>query len=243
MAQAMGEVGLATELWTPALQQRFDSLFAVAARKSLSAWRQVPRAHAQVVVVDGSGPAPQGLDQAPCVVYVGGQARSQPLGRSTQRWAAHLDIDFTLADLIDMLDRATVFLMDWQVRQQASGAQSLQQALADLRLMGAKCPHRIQIKAWITLPPPHHGAASLRALALLARGYIDARALSEHSGMELEQVTGLLALPQVQKVLRVSLQGGAVAQPARAASRPQAAPVARSWVQRLTGWISRGGNA
>ena len=76
MAQAMGEVGLATELWTPALQQRFDSLFAVAARKSLSAWRQVPRAHAQVVVVDGSGPAPQGLDQAPCVVYVGGQARS-----------------------------------------------------------------------------------------------------------------------------------------------------------------------
>lgn len=241
----MGEVSLATELWTPAVQQRFDSLFAVAARKSLSIWHQVPKGSAQMLVVDGSMPASQDVSQTPCVLYIGGAAQNQPLGRTTQRWAAHLDVNFTLGDLIDMLDRAAVFLMDWKLRQQMSGSQSLQQALADLRRMGMDCPHRFQIKAWITLPAPYNTAESLRSLALLARNYIDIRALSEHSGIAFEQALHLLSLPQVQKVLRVSMQGvGSVAPAgAQAPIKNQAAPVTKSWVKRLTGWITRGGNA
>ena len=53
MARTIGEVSLAAELWTPAVQQRFEALFAVAARKSLSAWRQVPRHAAEVLVIEG----------------------------------------------------------------------------------------------------------------------------------------------------------------------------------------------
>ena len=244
MAQTLGEVGLAAELWTPAVQQRFDSLFAVAARKSWSLWRLVPRGDAQMLVVDGSQPISAGGEKAPCVLYIGGSAQSQPLGRSSQRWAAHLDVNFTLGDLIDMLDRAAVFLMDWKARQQANNSQSLQKAIGDLQTMGMDCPHRFQIKAWITLPSPYNAAESLRALALLSRGHIDARALCEHSGITTDQAVRLLSLPQVQRVLRVSLQGTSDAQNSSSRSAgKQAAPVTRSWVKKLTGWITRGGNA
>ena len=244
MAQTLSEVGLAAEIWTPAVQQRFDSLFAVAARKSLSLWRQVPRGEAQMLVVDGSRPIAAGSDKAPCVLYIVGSAQSQPLGRSSQRWAAHLDVNFTLGDLIDMLDRAAVFLMDWRAKQKANVSQSMEKAMSDLRTMGQDCPHKFQIKAWITLPSPYNSAESLRALALLSRGHIDVQALCEHSGISTEQDVRLLSLPQVQRLLRVSLQSSAEAQtaPARAASKA-AAPVTRSWVKKLTGWITRGGNA
>ena len=36
MAKTIGEVSWAAQLWTPAVQQRFEALFAVASRKSLS---------------------------------------------------------------------------------------------------------------------------------------------------------------------------------------------------------------
>ena len=127
MARTVGEVSLATELWTPEVRQRFEQLFAVASRKSLSQWRQVSRNTAEVLVLDGAV-SQQGKDgsQPPCVVYVGGEAATQPLGRSSQGWAAHLEVDFTLSDLIDMLDRAAVFLMDWKARQKANTALTVQ---------------------------------------------------------------------------------------------------------------------
>ena len=54
MARTVGEVSLATELWTPEVRQRFEQLFAVASRKSLSQWRQVSRNTAEVLVLDGA---------------------------------------------------------------------------------------------------------------------------------------------------------------------------------------------
>ena len=135
-------------------------------------------------------------------------------------------MNFTLGDLIDMLDRAAVFLMDWKARQQANNSQSLQKAIGDLQTMGMDCPHRFQIKAWITLPSPYNAA------------------LCEHSGITTDQAVRLLSLPQVQRVLRVSLQGTSDAQNSSSRSAgKQAAPVTRSWVKKLTGWITRGGNA
>ena len=149
MARTVGEVSLATELWTPEVRQRFEQLFAVASRKSLSQWRQVPRTTAEVLVLEGAV-SPQKIkdgSQAPCVVYVGGEAASQPLGRSAQGWAAHLDVDFTLSDLIDMLDRAAVFLMDWKARQKANTVLTVQRAMADLQQQGFDCPHRFQLRS------------------------------------------------------------------------------------------------
>ena len=117
MARTTDEIGLAAELWSPLLKQRFEALFAVASRKSLRGWRQVPLVSAQVLVVDGNMPAPEAAGWMPCVVYVGGVPQGQHLERTQQRLATYLDMNFTLSDLIDMLDRAAVFLMDWTVRQ------------------------------------------------------------------------------------------------------------------------------
>lgn len=173
MARTIGEVNLAAELWTPAVQQRFETLFSVAGRKSLSGWRQTPRQAAEVLVIEGFAPV-EFKDGAsvPCVVYVGGEAALQPLGRSAQGWAAHLDVDFTLSDLIDILDRAAVFLMDWRARQKASVTLTLQRALEDLKHQGLECPHRFQLKSWIALPMGANTAQNMRVLALLSRGLL-----------------------------------------------------------------------
>ena len=243
MARTIGEVNLAAELWTPVVQQRFETLFAVAGRKSLSGWRQTPRLMAEVLVIEGFAPVEfkDGV-RVPCVVYVGGEAASQPLGRSAQGWAAHLDVDFTLSDLIDILDRAAVFLMDWRARQKASVTLTLQRALEDLKQQGLECPHRFQIKSWVALPAGVNAAQNLRVLALLSRGPIDARSLTEHSGIELPQLAALLSLPQLQAALQCSLRTQQVQATVTKSTKTQpATSVTRQWVSKLTGWITRGG--
>ena len=81
----------------------------------------------------------------------------------------------------------------------------------------------------------------MRVLALLSRGPIDVKKVSEHSGIELPQLISLMSLPQVQAVLRCSLRSTeAVA--VKSTTKKQAATSApRQWVQKLTGWITRGG--
>ncbi|EED69748.1 hypothetical protein [Comamonas testosteroni] len=244
MARTIGEVSLAAELWTPAVQQRFEALFAVAARKSLSAWRQVPRQAAEVLVIEGlDSLLAREEARAPCVVYLGGEPAMQPLGRSSQGWAAHLDADFTLSDLIDMLDRAAVFLMDWRARHRTDAPLSLQRALQELQQQGVDCPHRFQIKSWVALPGSANSALHMRVLALLARGPIDARSLAEHAGIEMPQLSTLLSLPELQAVLHCSLRGPEQPADARKSSTPRqaATSVTLQWVSKLTGWISRGG--
>lgn len=242
MARTVGEVSLATELWTPEVRQRFEQLFAVASRKSLSQWRQVSRNTAEVLVLDGAV-SQQGKDgsQPPCVVYVGGEAATQPLGRSSQGWAAHLEVDFTLSDLIDMLDRAAVFLMDWKARQKANTALTVQRAMADLQQQGFDCPHRFQLKSWVALHGSANTAQNMRVLALLSRGPIDVKKVSEHSGIELPQLISLMSLPQVQAVLRCSLRSTEAVAVKSTAKKQAATSAPRQWVQKLTGWITRGG--
>lgn len=246
MAKTIGEVNWAAQLWTPAVQQRFDALFAVASRKSLSAWTQVSSEAAEVLILDGAMLVPAQEEKAPpCVVYVGGDASMQPLGRSSQGWAAHLDVEFTLSDLIDMLDRAAVFLMDWKARQMKAAPLTLQRAMSDLQERGMGCPHRFQLKSWVVLPGAANTAQNLRALALLSRGPIAVQSLSEHSGVELPQLVALLSLPQVQAALRCSLQAVEVSRPQGTTdtTTAAAASITRQWVQKLTGWITRGGRS
>lgn len=236
MSRTLDEVGLATELWSPAVEQRFQSLFAVAARKSLMAWHEVPAATAQVLVLDGSQPVLASALQAPCVVYVGGAAQRQPLGQSAQRWVAHLNVDFTLSDLIDMLDRAGVFLLDWRARQQAVTHHALERALADVRHQGLECGHRFEIKAWVSLQAPWDSPECTRALALLSRGMIDTMTLCTHSGLAPADAAHFLGDTALRAVLRCELN-------APVAPQRKSAPAAPQWLQRLSGWISRGGRA
>lgn len=247
MAQTADEIGLAAELWSPALKQRFEALFAVAARKSVRDWRQVPLASAQVLVVDGSLPVPEAAVWMPCVVYVGGASQGQHLGRSPQRWATYLDVDFTLSDLIDMLDRAAVFLMDWHVRQQVATSQALERALGDLQRKGVACAYRFQLAAWVALPAPWNRAECLRALAMLCRGQMDVSMLCEHSGMAPEAVVQLLMQPRLRSLLHCSLRpardADAPAQRRSAAGLAGAQPPSAHWVRKLANWIRRGGLA
>lgn len=248
MTRTMDEIGLAAELWSPSLKQRFEALFAVASRKSLRGWRQVPLVSAQVLVVDGSLPVPEAAVWMPCVVYVGGVPQGQHLERTQQRLATYLDLDFTLSDLIDMLDRAAVFLMDWKVRQQLASSQALERALDLVRQQGEDCRYRFQLKAWVALPAPWNSSECLRALAMLCRGPMDVATLCEHSGMEPAAVADLLRHPRLQGLLECSLRparedDAAAAQRGRAPVPATAAGLPRQWVQRLAGWIRRGGLA
>ena len=252
MARTTDEIGLAAELWSPLLKQRFETLFAVASRKSLRGWRQVPLVSAQVLVVDGSLPVPEAAGWLPCVVYVGGVPQGQHLERTPQRLATYLDLDFTLSDLIDMLDRAAVFLMDWTVRQQVASSQTLVRALDDLRQQAEGCRYQFRLKAWVALPAPWNSAESLRALAMLCRGPMDVATLCEHSGMAPAAVAELLRHPRLRGTLDCSLRparaddptplGGHRAQ-AHGAATAVAPGLSRQWVQRLSGWIRRGGQA
>ena len=246
MTQTTDEIGLAAELWSPLLRQRFDDLFGVAARKSLKKWRQVPMVSAQVLVVDGSLPAPEAAVWMPCVVYVGGIPQGQHLGRSPQRWATYLDVNFTLSDLIDMLDRAAVFLMDWRVRQQVATSQMLDTALNDLQQRGWNCGYRFQLDTWVALPAPWNRAECLRALAMLCRGAMDVPSLCEYSGMAPEGLAQLLMQPRLRSLLHCSLRKPGTAPGVLhtgAAGAVGSAPLTQRWVQKLAGWIRRGGAA
>ncbi len=105
---------LAFSLLAPALQARFSELFGVASRKSVFAWKESSLPQAQVVVLDTSSDLFSLASKPPCVIWVGLE-RAAPSNFSA--WMGQLGRDFTVADLIDMLDRAAVFLLDWKARQ------------------------------------------------------------------------------------------------------------------------------
>ncbi|WP_027015728.1 hypothetical protein [Comamonas composti] len=236
--RAKKEIGLAMELGSSALQQRFETLFSVAARKSLQGWRHVSVMQAQVLVVDGEQPGDEAAVWTPCVVYVGGQPQALHLGSSPQRWATRLDADFTLADLIDMLDRAGVFIMQWSQRQQIAAQQSLTRALADLEGKGLDCSYHFHLKAWVALPAPWNQVQGLRALAVLSRKAVDVRSLCTHSGLEVAELAQLLAHPGLRSALVCSWRP---ADAMKAAGRAPAARFSGQWVRRLAGWVARGG--
>lgn len=251
MARNTDDIGLAAELWSPQLKQRFETLFAVASRKSLRSWRQVPLVSAQVLVLDGSLPLPEAAARLPCVVYVGGVPAGQHLERTSQRLTTYLDLNFTLSDLIGMLDRAAVFLMDWTALQQVASSQTLVRALDELQQQAESCRYRFQLKAWVVLPAPWNSAESLRALAMLCRGPMEVATLCKHSGMKAAVVAELLRHPLLRGALECSLQSAHAGDLTQLRRRTQAqgaataaAPgLSRQWVQRLTGWIRRGGHA
>lgn len=240
MSQTKDEIGLAVQLCSPSLQQRFETLFADAAARSLRNWRQVPLVSAQVLIVDGHLPAPEAAEWTPCVIHVGGLPQGAAPGQTPQRWAASLGAEFTQADLVDVLDRAAVFLMDWQVRQQLAASQALERALADLQRQGADCMYRFQLSAWVALPAPWNRAECLRALAMLCRGPMDIPALCEHSGISCETAIELLQQPGLRSLLHCSLRS--VRRSAAIVPLPEGG-ASRRWVQRLAGWVRHGGAA
>ena len=221
--------GIATDLLLPAARERFDKLFAVAARKSLFSWRSTAHTLADVVLIDDATPAGAlGRIQPPCVVCL--CKTSNNAAASNAPWQSRLSGDYTVADVIDLLDRAAVFLLDWQARpgaQRPSAAPATPQASAALYRLGK----------WVSMGAPFNSQQSLRALALLAQGAVSARQISEHSGLEPARTTALLNELQQRGVLMVSAKTipSATQTPRRTAPQPSAGV---SLVQRLSRWLN-----
>ena len=218
---------LASSLLAPTLRARFSELFGVASRKSVFAWQESVLPEAQVVMVDGSSDLLRLQNRPPCVIWVG---TAQPPAGTAGAWTGRLAQDYTVADLIDMLDRAAVFLLDWKARQPIPAATAPVEPAVPLT--------RYRLGSWVFLGAPFDGASHVRALALLARQPVTAQQLQTHSGLALAQVADLLQELARRKVLRASAPA---ATPAPTSSA--AAPVHKGLVQRLSNWLKGAGRA
>lgn len=253
---------LATGLLAPALRARFSELFGVAARKSVFAWRESSLEQAQVVVLDVSSNLMRLQPLPPCVVWVG---HEQPGARFPEAWVGRLAQDYTVADLIDILDRAAVFLLDWKARQPVapiaiaarapavppvvppstparsfahSTIQPTAAAAAGTAAMAVAQGSRYRLGAWVFLGPPFDSSGCISALALLARQPVTAQQLHAHSGLAPAELAELLKELARRKVLQVIAPSQPVAPSPSAAAARRPAPVNKGLVRRLSHWIS-----
>lgn len=255
---------LSTGLLAPALRARFTELFGVAARKSVFAWRESPLEQAQVAVLDVSSNLVRLQPLPPCVIWVG---REQPGAHFAGGWVGRLPQDYTVADLIDILDRAAVFLLDWKARQPVaptavavaaqplavppvvpvstpsrafahSTIQPTPPAAAGSAAMAAAQGSRYRLGAWVFLGPPFDSAGCISALALLARQPVTAQQLHTHSGLAPAELAELLKELARRKVLQVIAPAQPVAPSSTAAESHRPAPVNKGLVRRLSHWIS-----
>jgi len=246
--------GVAPDLLAPVYQDRFLALFGVAARKSLIEWRRAPTADAQLALLDASSSGDAVPATTPCVIYVGNAAVGAEKSRS-ERWVSHLPAEFTVSDLIDALDRAAVFLMDWAVRQRVVAARAA--ATQTTRAAQTHAPaqasepsgamvsdDQFQLTSWVSLDAPYNTGACVRAMALLTRAPINLRQLCGHSGLDVDTARALIASLQRRGVLRHTQHQAAAAAMSSNAAQEQVQrgrPVRVGLIQRLTRWVRVGG--
>ncbi|MPM25404.1 hypothetical protein SDC9_71898 [bioreactor metagenome] len=260
--------GVVPDLLAPVYLDRFVALFGVAARKSLIEWKRAPTSDAQLALLDASSRGDVVPASTPCVIYVGQTADVAEKAR-TGRWVSHLPAEFTVSDLIDALDRAAVFLMDWRARQRMAAAK-VDAAAPAVRAEAARpSPEsasqaaapaddlQYQLTSWVSLEAPFNVGGCVRAMALLTRAPITLQQLCHHSGLDTDTAQALIANLHGRGVLRRTVRqtalGGsnansvANAQAAQAAPQPAHQPAHRGrsvgmgLIQRLTRWVRVGG--
>lgn len=157
------------------------------------------------------------------------------------QWTARLQSGYTLADLIDVLDRAAVFLMDWRARQKmtAASADTAWESPAAARIAFGASHQRFQLSSWVSLGAPFRSGGNVRALALLTRAPVSLAQLCEHSGLAPAAAQALLAELSRRSVLRTET---AAAAPDVRADRHRPAGHG-GLVQRLARWVRGGGQA
>ena len=233
----MQTAGISAELLTPSTRHRFGQLFGVASRKSVLPWKEVPRDRAQLIVVDqGMADAISSLGSTPCVVCIG-NVRTAMLSQAS--WVGRLEVNYTLSDLIDVFDRAAVFLLDWEARQKVmAGRDTVQAAAPAPAATSAKQEFLYQLKAWVSMGAPFNTGACIRALALLSREPVSLGQLCTHSGLDFPAARSLLVELGQRGVLRgVALQEHRPS----AVSRPRQPVHSNGLLGRLGRWIRGGG--
>ena len=247
---------IASTLLEPAFRARFSQLFGVASRKSVFAWHESAVPQAQVVMLDAHSDMRSLVSPLPCIIWVGAEAAGSSAPRSA--WSGRLAANYTVSDLIDILDRAAVFLLDWKARQPAAAAaagfstsQFAPSSFADSVVHSvapstAATPgqegRRYRLRSWIFLSAPFDGAECIAAMALLARQPVTQQQLQAHSGLSAVQAVDLLQELARRSVLQVISPAAAATPSAPSSSQPagkgaRAAPEQQGLVRRLSRWL------
>lgn len=248
---------LACGLLAPALRPRFFELFGVASRKSVFAWQESELPEAQVAVLDGTSDLMRLQPVPPCVIWVG---REQAAPGPRSAWVGRLAADYTLSDLIDILDRAAVFLLDWKARQPAAAAlanpsvssevhealarsarafahssiEPVVPAVAAKAAMATAQGSRYRLASWVFLGAPFDGPGCISALALLARQPVTASQLQTHSGLSAVDVRALLQELARRNVLQATAAPTSAQPTVSSRTPPQAS---HGFVRRLSHWL------
>lgn len=242
--------GVLPDLLGPVYLDRFVALFNVAARKSLIQWTRTAAGDAQLALLDANSRGEGVPDSMPCVIYVGKTTPATENARNA-RWVSHLPAEFTVSDLIDALDRAAVFLMDWTARQKVAAAKAMgagqpATATAGTAASGALAAGaQFQLSAWVSLDAPFNTGACVRALALLTRAPIQMHQLCSHSGLDEATARSLITSLERRGVLRVSQRKADATSERRSAQEQggHARPVQPGLIQRLARWVRGGGRS
>ena len=157
-----------------------------------------------------------------------------------------LGLASAVSDLIDALDRAAVFLMDWSARQKIAAAKAVAAAVPVPAAPVAQAPEsedQFQLTSWVSLDAPYNTGACVRAMALLTRAPINLRQLCGHSGLDVDTARELIASLNRRGVLRHTAHKPVAVLASNAAQEQvnRGRPVRMGLVQRLTRWVRVGG--
>lgn len=222
---------ISTCFLSPTLRPRFLYLYAVASRKSVFTWREAELSRAEVLVLDISSVHVNLPHWPPCAIWLG----EQPSEASHSfHWNKVLPLDYTVADLMDMLDRAAVFLMDWKVNQSTQPSSPKGVLLPEVERIAGACYRLVN---WVTLSAPLNRPEYLRAMALMAREAVTLSQLEDHAALSKAQVNALLDELHKREVLRVSK---AIAKPVSTTQSVLGSSAnygQRRLIQRLSSWL------
>ena len=186
---------VAAHLLSATSRDRFRHLLTLASLHAVCKWHEAEAAQAQLWLLDASSTIPAGAQHPLCVICIGPAVPEQT---PPACWLTRLGDGHTAADLADVLDRAAMFLTDWEAWQAGQRA----------RVPPAAAPpaspvlERWRLRAWPSLGAPYDTGPYLRALALLSREAVTVEQIGRHAGLEHARVLQLLAELQRRGLVR-----------------------------------------
>lgn len=182
------------------LQERFHSLFTVVEKRTIFSWVEAPIATAQVVVTDDKN-ATLPATASPCLAFVGSRIDAEGL-KPGFKHIFQIEPSFTVSQLLDVLDRAAVRLLDSRHATLQAPAPAREASIA-----------RYKLKRWVVLSKDFASASYTTAVALLTRGHVTLEAICAHTGLAFEEARALIAELDSQGALLISDEAPAAALP------------------------------
>lgn len=163
-------------LLPPDIRTRFQSIFKVAERRSVVAWKESTLDDAELLVVDHEPPALPG-DGPTCTIFVGLPAVAHAGAQTQMQRRFQLAPDFTVNQLRDTLDRAAVWLLDMRSQSEMHADEAEAQPPRQAE------DTQYKLRCWATLGPNFAAPGYTRAAALLTREPLSLERLCEYSGL------------------------------------------------------------